>query len=316
MQKEPGPIRRFCSRHPRVIDSLVAAVATLPGLPNLVGTLADRPWIGVGLTSLAVGAAILMALFRRGHPLVIVAAGLVLYFVGIAFNFLGLAAYLTFAMYGLGAYGRRHQLTKGLAGAIITAALAALLRDILARAGLVPPMTSTVAVGDQPTFESAVDPISATLQGSIPLVISFLIGRTIGNRRAYLSALIDRTHALARERDQREQLATVTERARIAREMHDIVSHGLTVMTTLADGAASTARQNPARAEESMRAVADVGRDALGEMRRMLGVLHEPEQDLDLAPQPSLNLFHPVLRGELVWSAGVVTRQGPSSLAW
>jgi signal transduction histidine kinase len=69
--------------------------------------------------------------------------------------------------------------------------------------------------------------------------------------------------------------------------MHDIVSHGLTVMITLADGSAATAEHDPARAAEAMRRVADAGRDALSEMRRMLGVLNDASGgEATRAPQP------------------------------
>src|SRR4029453_225671 len=94
---------------------------------------------------------------------------------------------------------------------------------------------------------------------------------------------------LARERDQQAQLAAALERSRIAREMHDIVSHGLTVMITLAEGSAATATRDPERAAEAMRDVADAGRDALGEMRRMLGVLTGPaDAAADRSPQPDV----------------------------
>ncbi|HET6672221.1 MAG TPA: histidine kinase, partial [Agromyces sp.] len=115
------------------------------------------------------------------------------------------------------------------------------------------------------------------------------IGVTVGNRRRYLDALIARAHDLARERDQQAELAAAIERARIAREMHDIVSHGLTVMITLAEGSAATAGRDPERAADAMRHVADAGRDALGEMRRMLGVLTGPADAVaDRAPQPDV----------------------------
>ncbi len=71
--------------------------------------------------------------------------------------------------------------------------------------------------------------------------------------------------------------------------MHDIVSHGLTVMITLAEGSAATAARDPARAAEAMHHVADAGRDALDEMRRMLGVLTGPsDAAADRSPQPDV----------------------------
>jgi signal transduction histidine kinase len=120
-------------------------------------------------------------------------------------------------------------------------------------------------------------------------VVAVLIGVNVGNRKRYLEALIDRAAQLARERDQQARLATAAERARIAREMHDIVSHSLTVMVTLADGSAALAATAPDRAADAMGRVAETGRLALADMRRMLGVLNERSgEPAELEPQPQL----------------------------
>ena len=77
------------------------------------------------------------------------------------------------------------------------------------------------------------------------------------------------------ERDQQATLAAVTERARIAREMHDVVSHNIQVMVTLADAASLAQACDPARAAEAIHEVSSTGRQALTDMRRMLGVLRD-----------------------------------------
>ena len=89
-----------------------------------------------------------------------------------------------------------------------------------------------------------------------------------------LGALV-RDNALRREREREHQaqITAAAERARIARDLHDIVSHGLGVVVVLAGGAAATARSDPGRAEDAMRTVESTGRTALADMRRMLGVL-------------------------------------------
>jgi signal transduction histidine kinase len=102
------------------------------------------------------------------------------------------------------------------------------------------------------------------------------LGLYTGARRALLAELRERAARLERERDQQGELAAVTERARIAREMHDIVAHHLTVMVALSDGAAAAAPSDPARSADAMRAVSATGRQALSETRRLLGVLREP----------------------------------------
>jgi signal transduction histidine kinase len=133
------------------------------------------------------------------------------------------------------------------------------------------------------------------------------IGANIRTRRAYLASIEDRNLRLELERDQQAQLAAAAERARIAREMHDIVAHNLSVMIALADGAALTADDDPARATTAMHQVSVTGRQALMEMRRLLGVLRD-DGPATLEPQPGLTDLETLLtqvrlvglRGELV----------------
>jgi signal transduction histidine kinase len=83
-------------------------------------------------------------------------------------------------------------------------------------------------------------------------------------------------------------IAAAAERTRIARELHDIVSHSLSVVITLADAAAVVSRADPARGVEAMTDVSEVGRRALTDMRAMLGVLRTDEPAAGLAPQPGI----------------------------
>jgi signal transduction histidine kinase len=98
-------------------------------------------------------------------------------------------------------------------------------------------------------------------------------------------------------------LAASNERARIAREMHDIVAHNLSVMIALADGATFAMRDAPDRAEVAMRKSSSVGRHALTEMRRLLGVLREDGPPSTLAPQPGIAEIEGVI--EQVRAAGL-----------
>jgi signal transduction histidine kinase len=124
-------------------------------------------------------------------------------------------------------------------------------------------------------------------------------------RRAYLAALVDRAERLERERDQQAQLAAAAERARIAREVHDIVAHNIAVMIALADGAAYTAQASPDQSVSLMGQVSATGRSALTEMRRLLGVLREPAAP-GHAPQPTLDDVEDLLA--TVRAAGLPTR--------
>ena len=85
-----------------------------------------------------------------------------------------------------------------------------------------------------------------------------------------------------------EERAAAAERARIAREMHDIVAHNLSVMIALADGAAFAAERAPAQSASALQAVSATGRQALGEMRGLLGVLRDGRSPGELAPQPGM----------------------------
>jgi signal transduction histidine kinase len=105
------------------------------------------------------------------------------------------------------------------------------------------------------------------------------LGLYFATRHAYLAELRDRAARLERERDQQGALAAAAERARIAREMHDIVAHHLTVMVTLSDAAIAVSDSSPERSDRAtdvMRRVSATGRTALADTRRLLGVLREP----------------------------------------
>ncbi len=108
------------------------------------------------------------------------------------------------------------------------------------------------------------------------LVFTALLGGVVVRAlRSQLDWLAERAERLERERDQQATLAAVTERARIAREMHDVVSHNIQVMVTLADAASMAQAADPARAAEAIQEVSSTGRQALTDMRRILGVLRE-----------------------------------------
>ncbi|WP_327319798.1 sensor histidine kinase [Streptomyces sp. NBC_01235] len=104
--------------------------------------------------------------------------------------------------------------------------------------------------------------------------------------------------ALKKERDQQARLATAQERARVSREMHDILGHTLSVIVGLADGAAALAETKPERGAQTLRIISSSGRDALAELRRLLAVIGEDNDRADaapLAPQPGLNDLEPLL---------------------
>ena len=136
------------------------------------------------------------------------------------------------------------------------------------------------------------------------------LGLYFAARRAYLAELQDRAERLEREADQQAALAAAAERARIAREMHDIVAHHLTVMTTLAEAAVAASASSPEKATDVMRSVAVTGRRALADTRRLLGVLRERDgtgagSAEALQPVPDLSQLDALI--EQVRSAGLDT---------
>ncbi|MFF2390389.1 sensor histidine kinase [Agromyces sp. NPDC058104] len=289
LPKPPGVIRQFWARHPRLADALIAAAYLVPTFIGTIVMATDDPpqplWTTiVQLVGIAIAAAALL-LFRRSRPwLVTVVAWLVCLLV---YPFGASDVYpILFALYGLGVYRSTKSAWIGFAGSVAVSTAAAYLAYWL----------SSIGVLQSPELLGG--PGAASTQYAVVMLVATLIGVTVGNRRRYLDALIARAHDLARERDQQAQLAAIAERGRIARELHDIVSHGLTVMVTLADGSAATVARDPERAAEVMRSVAETGRDALGEMRRMLGVLTGPDAEpAELAPQPGLGALPDLVQG-------------------
>jgi signal transduction histidine kinase len=122
-----------------------------------------------------------------------------------------------------------------------------------------------------------------------------VLGISIRQRRALLVSLHEKAARLEFERDQEGRLGAAAERARIAREMHDIVAHNLSVMIALADGATYAMDSSPERAGEATRRISATGRQALVEMRRLLGVLGEESATYPLEPQPSLGRLDELL---------------------
>ncbi len=144
----------------------------------------------------------------------------------------------------------------------------------------------------------------------LSLGVAALIGVTVRTRRNYTAALEDRARRLETERDQQARIAAAAERARIAREMHDIIGHNLSVITGLADGGRYAAAKSPERAAQALDAIGSTSRQALGELRRLLDVLREDApgrpHSAELAPQPSLTDLAPLVDG--VRRAGLPVR--------
>ncbi|RMI37821.1 sensor histidine kinase [Actinomadura harenae] len=123
------------------------------------------------------------------------------------------------------------------------------------------------------------------------LVGVWVLGRNLRMRRAYFTELEDRAARLERARGSDARAARIEERSRIARELHDVVAHHVSVMTVQAGAARRIIDRDPGGAREAMSTIEEVGRTALSEMRRIVGVLRTERDELargELAPQPGL----------------------------
>ncbi|MGW7079161.1 sensor histidine kinase [Streptomyces sp. NPDC054866] len=151
-------------------------------------------------------------------------------------------------------------------------------------------------------------------QEVVPTMMSFaivaLLGIAVRTRQEYMASLVQRAKQLEIERDQQARLATNAERTRIAREMHDIIGHNLSVITTLADGGSYAAAKSPERAAQALTAIGTTSRQALTELRRLLDVLRDeapqPAEGPALAPQPALTDLDQLIDG--VRAAGLPVR--------
>ncbi|HEV8452472.1 MAG TPA: histidine kinase [Gaiellales bacterium] len=250
-----GWLQRFGRDHPILTDTAIAAGVALIGLPSLRH---DPRW-GVALTA----ALCLPLVLRRRYPRAVFAAITVVLLVQWLTDVrLGADLALLVSLYTVAAVSSRRWTAAAVGVAEVGAVLATL------RWG---------------------DPVVPFFVGLSALVIaSALLGISVQNRRALLASLQERAARLELERDQQGRVAAAAERARIAREMHDIVAHNLAVVIALADGAVFAAHESPKQATAAMEKVSRTGREALAEMRRLLGVLND-ESAGSRVPQPGIS---------------------------
>ncbi|HEX3487970.1 MAG TPA: histidine kinase, partial [Streptosporangiaceae bacterium] len=121
------------------------------------------------------------------------------------------------------------------------------------------------------------------------LVVAALVtGLYVRARRMYVAGLVERAARLEFERDQQALLAAAAERARISREMHDVVAHSLAVVISLANGATAKLGRDPEQSRDALESISELGREALADTRRLLSVLRTEEGAAARAPQPGI----------------------------
>jgi signal transduction histidine kinase len=126
----------------------------------------------------------------------------------------------------------------------------------------------------------------ASLSGAV--VAALVCGLYARARRAHVTGLVERAARLEFERDQQALLAAAAERARISREMHDVVAHSLAVVVSLANGATAKLGRDPEQSREALESISELGRQALADTRRLLSVLRAEEAIAERAPQPGI----------------------------
>jgi signal transduction histidine kinase len=120
--------------------------------------------------------------------------------------------------------------------------------------------------------------------------VAWALGDNLRTRRAYLVEVEARAKRLEHEREERARRAVAAERSRIARELHDVISHNVSVMVVQAAAGRDVFASQPERARDALGSIESIGREALVELRRLLGVV-SPDEDADglgLFPQPGL----------------------------
>ncbi|MDI6023048.1 histidine kinase [Leucobacter sp. UT-8R-CII-1-4] len=329
LPRPPGVFRRWLAAHPKLVDGtivvtylfgclMMVALELLSGISSTVYEDLDVqgvdapyqsahltwPWI---LVSIACVMLIALALaYRRRFPL----AGLILVSVLMFFE-QGLvlapnAVALVFMLYAVPVY---RSVTAGWVGLVLVVIMDTTIALLAGGSAVSVIGPNGFNVNPEADLRTS---ITLAVLNAVWLLAVLLTAINLGNRRRYVEALIDRAHQLATEREQRAQLAAAAERSRIAREMHDIVAHSLSVVVTLSEAASVSVATKPEAAASAMERAAETGRSALMEMRRLLGVLSESEDSGSVvpgsapatgsipaprAPQPGMAQLHELVDG-------------------
>ncbi|MFB7029321.1 MULTISPECIES: sensor histidine kinase [unclassified Streptomyces] len=144
-----------------------------------------------------------------------------------------------------------------------------------------------------------------TIIMTVPFALAWVLGDSLRTRRAYFAQLEERASRLEQEREAQAKVAVAAERARIARELHDVVAHNVSVMVVQADGAAYVMDSSPETAKQALETISGTGRQALAEMRRLLGILRtgEHQEAGEYVPQPDVGQIEDLV--EQVRGAGL-----------
>lgn len=262
----PRPLRGPFTRWPRAADAVLAIVAFV--VPVLVSFEEGNHDFAIRLVSdapiaffLVFAGASAALYWRRSQPLIVLGVILIGSALSIVLGYSdGPWVAFPVSLYGVGRYVTNDQWSYyGLGGGIALVGIHVLIG------------------GEQP----------ATI--GIGVFVTFLvwyIGRRIRLRGEYLTLLQERAAQLEREKAAEASRAVVEERTRIARELHDVVAHQVSLMTVQAGAAKTVSTDDPESARQAMEAVEKAGRQALGELRHLLGVLRHKSRSTGSVPNP------------------------------
>lgn len=300
-----GWLRGFFATHSVASDVLVCALAAMSlvtfTVPEVAGGLAGTAhrWSGLAVTALMVA----VLAVRRRFPLwtlALVTVGIIAGFAGGWGAGVGVLAY-GFAMYAVAAARPSRTAWAALALSLAVATASGVLWPIApgSDGGTVTVGVGPVGLAGAGTSEAGVAAVGAmdvAVLGRLTLAdlmalfwLAFAgasglaVGGSVRGRREHVTSLVQRSAALVLAAEERARRVSAQERTLIAREMHDVVAHSLSVMIALADGAQASMDRNPDGAHVALERLTDRGRVALGDMRRVVGVLREEHQT---APQP------------------------------
>lgn len=288
-------MRHLTWRRPPLVDVLIAgAMLTVSflGVRANLGIFGDAEFAPAGASAGLLILCIVPLAFRRVAPLstavTVGAAFLVLRFVEVAeFDMSALALFL--ALYGAGAFGgQRRDLVR----------IVVVLPGMMMVAWRLAFVDGDIADGDLFWLRA-----SAVASNVGFFVGAWILGDGARRRRLAEDELVERTSELQHEREENEQRAVLDERVRIARELHDVVAHHVSVMGLQAGAARRALEHDPDSSRDALRSVEDSGREAVRELHQLLGFLRQDESD-GSDPQPGLARLDALV--DQVEEAGVV----------
>ncbi|MEV0394686.1 sensor histidine kinase [Polymorphospora rubra] len=266
----------WLQRHPVVVDLMIAAPIVL--LTLMAATGAGRHPVATAFDAALIFAVVVRRVWFTAAYLLVIAVGLATVASGLLDMLVPAHLAMPILLYTAAAIGPEWARRLGVLWIPVAPTLAVLAMDSygnMSRSGSPWPLTELVVL---------------TGLLAAPLVAAWVWGNSVRIRRRFYAQLADRADRLERERDALDRVAVAEERARIARELHDVVAHHVSVMVVQADGAGYALAGDPERAREALGTISRTGREALTEMRRLLGMLRTPDGEAAArAPQPGLD---------------------------